>query len=245
VSRNIGQQRIAGALAAGAHAVGAFTVDGPLTASGAVDCASTFKTDSIDAHTALGNIAGKATLAMDAGKHLDGSAAGSRIKFDATAGTADCAIQPGGDPDTGLISGAANILQFIAGGGANGNSNSGALNANVLTTANIFQPAAATPSIAANQNDWNPDAGAAVFIFVANTSGANLNITGLANGVNKRLVIIVNMSAVAGDTITLVHESASSAAANRFNLTGLANKVIAAGQAAILAYETTNNRWHS
>ncbi|MBA4173806.1 MAG: hypothetical protein C0511_14430 [Hyphomicrobium sp.] len=94
-----------------------------------------------------------------------------------------------------------------------------------------------TGLIAANQNDYNPPnlVNASVLRLSAN---AAYNITGLQGGADGRILTLTNVGA---NAITLVDESASSTAANRFALAG--NITLAQDQSAVLLYDTTSSRW--
>lgn len=107
------------------------------------------------------------------------------------------------------------------------------------TGADALVPVVLSPTIATSQNDWNP--GVADVVFVS-ASGA-VNITGLtASAVNGFSVLLVNVSA--SNNITLVHESSSSAAANRFRSAYGANYVLYAdGGSATLVYHAASSRW--
>jgi hypothetical protein len=97
-----------------------------------------------------------------------------------------------------------------------------------------------TPAqITVSQNDYNPTGLSAASILRLNSTGA-VNITGLAGGADGRVMVAANVGA---NNITLVDESASSAAANRFAL--LENLALAADAAAILFYDSTSSRWRS
>src|SRR3954469_23302561 len=70
------------------------------------------------------------------------------------------------------------------------------------------------PQITANQNDYNPT-GAATASVLQLSSDASRSISGLAGGAEGRAVCIIN---VGSQPVTLLDESASSTAANRFTL---------------------------
>lgn len=96
--------------------------------------------------------------------------------------------------------------------------------------------------ITADQNDYQfyPSLGA----FLRLSTDASRNITGLVNAqtgaANGYITRIVN---VGSQNIVLVHESASSTAANRFlNSTG-ADITLSANQAADVIYDATTARW--
>ncbi len=93
------------------------------------------------------------------------------------------------------------------------------------------------PQITANQNDYNP-AGVAAASVLQLSSDASRTLSGLAGGVEGRLVCLVN---IGGQPIVLPDESTSSAAANRFALG--AGLTVAAKQAAMLRYDGAAARW--
>lgn len=92
-------------------------------------------------------------------------------------------------------------------------------------------------SLGASQNNYAPTglAGASVIRLTASTP---INITGLTGGSDGRLMVLTNVGA---NAITLVDQSGSSTAANRF-LFG-ANLALAANQSATLIYDSTSSRW--
>jgi len=99
-------------------------------------------------------------------------------------------------------------------------------------------------ALAGNVNDYNPTSlSVASVIRQATGGGVNRNITGLAGGADGRVVVLMNLSDVAAETITLTHEDAASAAANRFHLPDLANRVIARSSSVTLWYDSTISRW--
>lgn len=110
------------------------------------------------------------------------------------------------------------------------------------TGADYPAPVCVSPSaLSSSQNNWNP--GTADVIYV--TSSTAVNITGLtASAVDGFCVLLVNVNAAAGSAITLVHESASSTAANRFHSAYAANVILYAdGGSATLVYHAASSRW--
>jgi hypothetical protein len=97
----------------------------------------------------------------------------------------------------------------------------------------------APPQITANQNDYNPTGVGAASVLQL-SSDALRSISGLAGGAEGRLVCVIN---VGSQPVTLLDESASSSAANRFTLGG--DLVISAKQAAMLRYDGTAARWQA
>lgn len=103
----------------------------------------------------------------------------------------------------------------------------------------ILTPAA----IGANQNDYAPTGHADNYHFRL-SSASSYNITGLAGGVDGREVVISNVNAIlSGNTFTLIHNSGSSSAANRFHLAIGANITITEGMSVRLIYDGTASLW--
>ena len=99
-------------------------------------------------------------------------------------------------------------------------------------------------TVAVNTNNLNPaglDTTSA--LVLANTSGADVDITGLAGGAAGRRISLVNGSDVAAETFTLTNEDAASTAANRFHTEDLAAIVIPRGGAVELMYDGNISRW--
>jgi hypothetical protein len=101
----------------------------------------------------------------------------------------------------------------------------------------------------ANQNDYNP-AGLANANWVRiDLNGATRNLTGLAGGYQGRVVLVENLSSPTYG-LTLVHESGSSVAANRFWMSEGADYTLNAlsksgqsGAMTTLIYCGTRLRW--
>lgn len=73
------------------------------------------------------------------------------------------------------------------------------------------------------------------------TNAANSSLSGIVPiGVNGAEFLLLNLGP---GTLTLLHEDASSAAANRFFLEGAANNVMGVGGLRILSYDATLARW--
>jgi len=83
------------------------------------------------------------------------------------------------------------------------------------------------PTLSASQNNWNPTDGMGYNVWLLSAS-TPVNITGLAIGTSLRgrYLILIN---VGTSDITLVHNSSLSLFANRFKISGGANKVLGAG----------------
>lgn len=92
--------------------------------------------------------------------------------------------------------------------------------------------------IAANTNDYNP-AGLATASVLRLSTDASRNITGLAGGVDGRVLLIFNVGA---NPIVFVKEDAGSAAANRFDLHA-GNITLFTNQGLMLWYDAAASRW--
>ena len=93
--------------------------------------------------------------------------------------------------------------------------------------------------ITSNQNDYNPT-GIASAAILKLSSDASRSLSGLAGGAEGRVVGLLNTG---GQVITLLNESASSTAANRFALGD--DIAIKAKQAVLLRYDGTASRWYA
>lgn len=97
-----------------------------------------------------------------------------------------------------------------------------------------------TPTaLSGDVNNYSPTNLASSFAIRINGGAADRNITGLATGSDGRLVLIINIGAT--NTLTLVDQSASSTAANRF-LIG-ADLVLPINASVFLRYDGTSSRW--
>jgi len=109
--------------------------------------------------------------------------------------------------------------------------------ATIYGTNNTFLGGVLSPTgLTASVNDYDP--GACRYMLL--TSDGSYNVTGLAAGVSGQDVFIVNTSAV---TITLVNQSVSSVAANRFIFDTGANVALTQNQGIKLFYDATAARW--
>lgn len=91
--------------------------------------------------------------------------------------------------------------------------------------------------ITGNQNDFNPT-GLSTASVLRLTCDAGVNLTGLAGGGDGRVLIVRN---VGTNDLTLVGDSASSTAINRFNWSG--NRVVRPGASFLLQYDAVASRW--
>ncbi len=102
-------------------------------------------------------------------------------------------------------------------------------------------PREETPAqITSNQNDYNPGGQYSSVQVLRLSSDAARDVTGLVAGNRGRMLWLLNAGA---QDITLKHQSASSAAANRFIGRGGADTVLTPGTAVQVHYSTSQSRW--
>lgn len=109
-----------------------------------------------------------------------------------------------------------------------------------------FQTGVISPSaITADQNDYAPTgfSTAGVVRVSHNNAGGNRSVTGLAGGAAGRTVTLCFISTSSAETFTLVHDSASSTAANRFISPSFADVALGAGECTGLYYDGVTSRW--
>jgi hypothetical protein len=111
----------------------------------------------------------------------------------------------------------------------------GLINAGKLRLVGAVTPSALT----ANQNDWNPTGLANANVLRINATAAR-TITGMAAQPDGTLLLVYNASAF---TITLPHDSNSSAAANRIYTPGAANFLLTQKKSAWMRYDGPQARW--
>ncbi len=92
-------------------------------------------------------------------------------------------------------------------------------------------------SLGADQNNYSPTSLSTASVLRL-TSSTAVNITGLAGGADGRILAVLN---VGSNDIVLKDASASSTAANRFDIG--ADVTLAASQGAVLIYDATSSRW--
>ena len=108
--------------------------------------------------------------------------------------------------------------------------------------ADAISPVIVTPSsLSASQNDYAPG----VCDILRLSSSTAVDLTGLVAGtVDGAMRLVINTNASGGAAITLRHESASSAAANRFRSATNADVILLAdGGSVTLTYSTAISRW--
>ena len=109
--------------------------------------------------------------------------------------------------------------------------------------ANAFSGDITPSTLAASQNDYNPTGLSTATVLRLTSAALGSTITGLAGGVDGRIVVLYNLATAATDVITLSHEDVLSSAANRFDLATAANRTISERGTAILIYDGTASRW--
>lgn len=94
-----------------------------------------------------------------------------------------------------------------------------------------------------SSNNYAPTGHASATMFRLSSAGAH-SLTGLAGGTHGRLVYIFN---IGSNAITLLHENASSTAANRFHAPGGGGggESIGAGRGIAIMYDGNSSRWRA
>ena len=105
-----------------------------------------------------------------------------------------------------------------------------------LTIPNDISP----PQITANQDNYAPTGFAGATVLRLDLDN-NRTITGLAGGVDGKIVMLINTTTTR--TLTLAHESASSTAANRFLAPNAQDLTVQPLCTAMLWYDSTSSRW--
>src|SRR5579883_1121711 len=110
-------------------------------------------------------------------------------------------------------------------------------------TGTAYSSNAPTALSSGTTNDWNLGA-TNTYFMITTASSANATITGITGGADGRMIVLVNANS-AGN-ITIQHDDGSSStAANRFNLPGNSDIIMAPGGTATFIYDgtSTNHRW--
>lgn len=105
----------------------------------------------------------------------------------------------------------------------------GRLIRSVRRAQNLDSPAAVSLAPTAQQDDLDAD-GVGVLLF---TGATNFTLTGIRNGEDGRRVLLHNGGSA---TITLAHNNAGSAAANRLSIDGGGNALMYPDQSALFVY---------
>jgi hypothetical protein len=107
---------------------------------------------------------------------------------------------------------------------------------NAMTIDRLSLVASTPATWVASQNNF-----AVGNVALANVSASTpVNLTGMVPVVANQILVLNN---VGSSTITLVHESASSTATNRFFFTNVTNYALATNGVLALIYTTANGRW--
>lgn len=99
----------------------------------------------------------------------------------------------------------------------------------------------AADTITADQDDYNPTGLANATRLEVEPSGGNFSLTGIAGGVDGRILFVQNVST--SRVLVLTNEDAASVAANRIVHANGVNESLPSGGAAILIYSGTLSRW--
>ncbi len=94
-------------------------------------------------------------------------------------------------------------------------------------------------ALSGDANDYSPSGLATAFTVRIDGGASDRNVTGLATGAGGRLVRLVNVGAT--NNLTLINQSASSSAANRFLLPS--DTLLPINTALVLEYDATSSRW--
>lgn len=105
----------------------------------------------------------------------------------------------------------------------------------------LWQVSADNVTFAATQNNYTRSLPNGVQSVVRITLTGDQQITGLVPDNNGEILTLLNIDTV--DTLTVVHEGASSTAANRFTLPLATNLLIGPGGSATFRYDGTSSRW--
>lgn len=108
---------------------------------------------------------------------------------------------------------------------------------NALLAASIISPTALGAGPTANYSPSN----LATNVIIRQDCSANAVVSGLVAGVSGSIKKIFNISTT--NTLTLNHEDAASTAANRFLMSGSANKLIPVNGHVTLWYDASSQRW--
>lgn len=104
----------------------------------------------------------------------------------------------------------------------------------------VTRPGDLTPAdITANVDNYSPSGLADASVLRLNVT-SNANMSGLSGGSDGREMVVYCTGSA---TLTLLHESGSSTAANRFVLPGDASMTLVKNQGAQFIYDATQSRW--
>jgi hypothetical protein len=160
--------------------------------------------------------------------------------------TAGSGLSGGGSVALGgstTISANINHNSSLTGNGGSSNLGLDLTNANTWTgtqtLGGVALTAASPSAYGANQNDLNLSASNSYFRLQAST---NINITGIQNGVDGRVIVLTNVGS--SNNITLTNEDAgSTTAGDRFHLAGSEDVILAPDGVATMVYDGSVNRW--
>lgn len=139
----------------------------------------------------------------------------------------------------GLTGTTGNVVPFLDGNNNwSGNNTFQLINANAgVRLSGVITP----PALSGNVDDYNPTGLATSATMRVDGGAVDRNITGVAAQPEGTIIRFVNIGAT--NALIINHQSASSAAANRFILTGSTNSTIPVGGAAVFRYDSVSLRW--
>lgn len=132
-----------------------------------------------------------------------------------------------GGTEVGLTPAAPGVWQLTAGASGSGT---------------LCSPMLSPAVLGVDQNDYNPGPCRYLLVTTDPEMGDNLNFTGLLAGVDGQELVIINQT---GSTLTLVHQSSSSTAANRFLCSTGSSMVLSLNARSSLVYDATAQRWRA
>jgi hypothetical protein len=169
--------------------------------------------------------------------------AGNAITVDANGNAVDAGVAPGGGGGSGTVSsGAANAIARYASLGTTVSASAlltddGAI---VKNSGAFALSGTNTPTtLSGNVNDYNPAGLSSASALRINGGAADRTITGLAGGVDGRIITIANIGS--SNNLILSNADAASTAANRFQLSG--NVVLPPNTSLALRYDGTSSLW--
>lgn len=111
-----------------------------------------------------------------------------------------------------------------------------------VTGSDPLVPVTATFTMSVNTDNWAP--GALDVAYITNTSTANINLSGMSTASNNIYRLLINSSTHTAASITLLHQSTSSTAANQFAVPWQGSYVMSPnGGAAGCLRSAANDRW--
>ncbi len=111
-----------------------------------------------------------------------------------------------------------------------------------LQSALLFDAPISPTALSGDVNNYAPTGLATCNALRIDGGAANRNITGLSAN-NWRFILLVNIGT--SNNLVLVHASASSTAANQFDLAGAANRTLLPRESVVLWYDSSSTKWRA